>query len=105
MRGIPEIQLQKLLCEGFLVSRDFLCDSGKKIKILSIGEWNRGSGPDFKNCRIRQGSREEVGDIEVHKSIGEWYEHRHHLDPHYENVELHLTLFRGRCCRRNSIHD
>ncbi len=92
-KGFYENQIQALIHEGFGLKREFISSAGQRVRILSIGEWNRGRGPDFLNCRLLINGREKTGDIEVHKSVEEWYEHRHHLDSHYENVRLHITYF------------
>ncbi len=64
---------------------------GKPIEILSVGTHNRDAGPDYSNARIRIGGNEWVGNIEIHIHAADWYHHKHHLDPAYDNVILHVV--------------
>lgn len=64
---------------------------GRPIEIISVGEHNRDSGPDYSHARIRIGGTEWVGNIEIHVRAGDWYQHRHHLDRAYDTVILHVV--------------
>lgn len=64
---------------------------GQPIEIISVGEHNRDAGPDYSHARIRIGDQEWVGNIEMHVHASDWYRHRHHLDPAYDTVILHVV--------------
>ncbi len=64
---------------------------GRSVEILSVGEHNRDAGPDYSHARIRIDGKEWVGNIEIHVSSGDWVKHRHHLDPAYDNIILHVV--------------
>ncbi|MCR5049921.1 MAG: DUF2851 family protein [Paludibacteraceae bacterium] len=64
---------------------------GQSIEILSVGEHNRDSGPDYSHARIRIGQQEWVGNIEIHVNSSDWYKHKHHLDSAYDSVILHVV--------------
>jgi len=63
---------------------------GKKICILSPGEWNLDEGPDFKSAEIRFGEKIISGDVEVDLKASDWKTHRHHRDERYNQVVLHI---------------
>jgi hypothetical protein len=61
------------------------------IEVISPGEYNRDSGPDFFNTRLITGGTEWAGNTEIHVSASDWYRHGHHTDHAYDNVILHLV--------------
>lgn len=67
---------------------------GEAIEILSPGIWNAGAGPDFLKAHIKIGSQEYHGDIELHLIDESWYHHHHHLDERYNQVVLHVSLWK-----------
>lgn len=64
---------------------------GRPLGIISVGSHNRDAGPDYSHARVRIGDREWAGNIEIHVRSSDWYRHRHHLDPAYDNVILHVV--------------
>ena len=64
---------------------------GQPIEIISVGEHNHDAGPDYSHARLRIGGREWVGNVEIHIHAGDWYHHKHHQDPAYDNVILHVV--------------
>jgi len=65
---------------------------GKAVSILFPGTPNRDGGPDFTSATLRIGQTTFHGDVELHVDAAEWQAHRHHLDPHYNAVILHVVL-------------
>jgi len=61
------------------------------LEIIRTGEHNTHAGPDFSNGRIRIGSTEWAGNIEVHWRSSEWNLHNHQVDKVYDNVILHVV--------------
>lgn len=61
------------------------------VMIFNPGSYNTDSGPDFSNARIRIGSVEWVGSVEIHTLSSEWINHRHDEDEAYRNVILHVV--------------
>ncbi len=72
-------------------SRGLQTASGKKIRIHYPGVSNIHAGPDFLFARIQIGAILWVGNVELHERASDWYRHRHHLDPAYNNVILHVV--------------
>lgn len=64
------------------------------IHVISPGIWNMEAGPDFRKAHLRIGDREIKGDIEIHLNEGDWYNHQHHIDSRYQQVVLHLILWK-----------
>jgi hypothetical protein len=65
---------------------------GKNLRILDFGEWNAGSGPDFKKASISIDHQIFKGDIEIDLSAISWEHHGHAQDPAYDQTILHLFL-------------
>ncbi len=67
---------------------------GRRIRILSQGEWNSGAGPDFfDGSFIIEGEEIARGDIELHVRSADWRRHGHDRNPAYCSVALHVALW------------
>lgn len=75
---------------------------GEKIEVVSPGEVNINSGPDFINSRIRISGILWAGNVEIHKKASDWYKHKHHLDKAYDNVILHVVKVSDRLVYRTN---
>ncbi len=64
---------------------------GDKIVILSVGEKNTNSGPDFFNAKIRIAETLWAGCVEIHLKSSDWLKHNHQFDKVYHNVILHVV--------------
>jgi len=62
-----------------------------KIIVIHPGEYNRDSGPDFFNARIRINNTDWAGNVEIHSKASHYYSHGHNLDQAYDNVILHVV--------------
>lgn len=62
------------------------------VEVIDPGEYNRDAGPDFRRATIRLGDQILQGDVELHLDANDWFNHRHHLDPKYNEVILHLAV-------------
>ncbi len=65
---------------------------GIPLTILEQGIPNLSDGPDFLQATIQVGSIAWSGAIEIHLSSNSWEQHKHHLDPNYNQVILHVVL-------------
>lgn len=75
-----------------LYDHDKLIDNeGSIIEVISPGEYNRDSGPDFFNSRLRIGNVEWAGNVEIHVKASDFNNHRHNTDPSYDNIILHVV--------------
>jgi hypothetical protein len=65
---------------------------GRAVDVIHLGTWTHGFGPDFRDAIISiAGGAAEHGSIELHLRSRGWTEHRHHLDPRYNDVVLHVV--------------
>lgn len=90
---IPEKRLQKLWIQS-LWKKNLQTLDGDMIQVLSPGTWNHHEGPDFQGALLFIGDSMKEGDIEIHYNNGDWYTHRHHQNPAYNHVVLHLIFSR-----------
>lgn len=89
-RAVYEARLQHLW-QQLDCSREYLLADRRRLAVRSPGELNTGAGPDFLNARIAIDGREQIGAIEIHHQASDWFHHRHHLDPRYREVILHVV--------------
>ena len=88
---MPEILLhyiwQHCLWAGFPQTTT----DGRPVEILSVGQHNIDAGPDFANVHLRIGEQEWYGNVEIHLTSSDWYTHKHHLNPAYDSIILHVV--------------
>jgi hypothetical protein len=68
---------------------------GKALRVIDVGQLNSDSGPDFLNAKVRVGKITYAGDIEIHRTTFDWFQHQHQEDPRYNKVVLHVVLEAG----------
>ena len=88
---MPEILLHYIWQQRLWAGMEQQTTTGLPIEILSVGQHNRDAGPDFSHAHLRIGGQEWVGNIEIHVRASDWRRHRHHLNPAYDNVILHVV--------------
>ncbi len=66
---------------------------GQCLEVVSPGTWNVGAGPDFRNALLRLDGVKCTGDVEVHRTVQDWFRHGHDRDPSYTQVVLHAVWF------------
>lgn len=64
--------------------------NGAPVRIGTPGKLNLNQGPDFFDSRIVSENILLAGCVEIHVDKSGWYAHKHHLDPRYNNVVLHV---------------
>lgn len=72
-------------------SDSLITAEGSVIEVVDAGTYNRDSGPDFFNARIRSEDTIWAGNVEIHLKSSHWYTHGHHKDKAYNNVILHVV--------------
>ncbi|MDY6835227.1 MAG: DUF2851 family protein [Chloroflexota bacterium] len=91
---IAESFLYEVWKRQLLVRESLVAANGRKVKIMCPGERNTGDGPDFCNAVVEvEGIGLLIGDVELHRHTGEWKTHRHHRDPKYNSVILHVVMW------------
>ena len=74
-----------------LGQNQFIGSKGENIEIISIGEHNQDSGPDFFNSKIKINDIVLAGNVEIHVKTSDWLKHNHQLDKVYDNIVLHVV--------------
>ena len=91
---------------GFTLKEDFLyylwqtknfdtsqltTQRNEKLKIISWGNKNYDSGPDFTQVKLQIDDILWAGNIEMHIYSSDWTKHKHQHDDAYKNVILHVV--------------
>ncbi len=92
MKFRNEAEIQNFWSQHPYGTAQLRSECGKSIMILHPGFLNTGSGPDFFNASIRIDDVVWYGSVEIHNKSSEWFEHKHHVDPTYNNVVLHVVV-------------
>ena len=64
---------------------------GESLQILKAGTLNKYSGPDFFNGQVFIEDTKLAGNIEIHVKSSDWIKHKHHFDPSYDSIILHVV--------------
>jgi hypothetical protein len=88
-----ESAVVRLWSNAHNLSEGLRAEDGSHFRVLYPGRPGGGAGPDFRDAVLQNESGETVrGDVEVHVEESGWRAHRHHVDPGYNGVVLHLVL-------------
>lgn len=87
---------------GLFDRTSLVSDTGEKIEVISLGEHNSNSGPDFINAKIRVGNTLWAGNVELHLNASDWKKHHHHTDKAYDNVILHVVMKADQTAKRTN---
>ena len=71
---------------------DLETEDGGPVTVLYPGRPNDGGGADFREAVIQTEHGRLTGDIEIHTKSSHWRAHRHHRDPLYNRVILHVVF-------------
>jgi hypothetical protein len=74
-----------------LEQKEFKGTRNELIHIVSVGEHNQDSGPDFFNARVSINGILLAGNVEIHLKTSDWLRHRHQHDQAYNNLILHVV--------------
>ena len=64
---------------------------GEHVQVLSVGQENKNSGPDFFNAQLIIDDQKWAGNIELHVKSSDWYVHGHEKDKNYDAIILHIV--------------
>ena len=88
-----ERALAQLWLRTKALSLGILTEDGERLRVVYPGRSNPRAGPDFLDAVLATESGEILrGDVELHLRAPDWYGHRHHVDPNYNGVILHVVL-------------
>lgn len=101
---MPELLFHYIWQQAYFACYPQFTTDGRRVEVVDVGVHNVHAGPDFSNVRLRIYPNEPnsgqpiewVGNIELHLRSSDWYRHRHHLDPAYDSVILHVVRIADR---------
>ena len=91
LKNIDEHFVQTVWNEQRFFDFDLKSTDGRPIQVLKPGLWNSDEGPDFVHAELLIDGDLHAGDVEIHINSSGWYNHKHHLDPRYNRVILHVV--------------
>ena len=92
----PESLLQAVWRHQRLRRNQLTILDGRSLQILHPGFLNREAGPDFRDAILVFGDEPAIqGDVEIDLASSNWRSHRHHENPAYRNVLLHVVWEAG----------
>ena len=91
LKNIDEHFVQTVWNEQRFFGFDLKSTDRRSIQVLKPGFWNSDAGPDFVHAEILIDGDLHAGDVEIHINSSGWYNHKHHLDPRYNRVILHVV--------------
>ncbi|HEY6952863.1 MAG TPA: DUF2851 family protein [Bacteroidota bacterium] len=94
-RNIHERFLRHIWSRQYLDQSNLRTTDGKPLRVLEAGKLNLDGGPDFSDAKIKIGGTTFFGDVEIHRSVAEWFSHAHQNDARYNRVILHVVLQAG----------
>ena len=89
----PEGQVINLWQRLLAHRTELTTEAGEPIKIIYPGRINAEQGADFRDAVIATNQGLMKGDIEVHAKSSSWRAHRHHRNPVYNQVVLHVVIW------------
>ena len=91
LRECQVVNLWQHRCYG---GADMATDNGEPLRVVYPGRLNDDRGADFRDAVIFADGQMVKGEVEVHVRSSSWQAHRHHEDPAYNNVILHVVMWR-----------
>ena len=89
-----EQTLSRLWQNAHVLSEGILTQDGRRFRVVYPGRASGMAGPDFRDCLVVTDTGELLsGDVELHVEAPDWERHKHHLDPNYNGVILHVVLY------------
>jgi len=92
---VSERLVQAIWYDQRLQSDRLQTADGRKVRVISPGQWNLEAGPDFLRATVEfDNGASQTGDVEIHLIESDWKAHGHDRDPAYRNVLLHVVLWK-----------
>jgi len=91
--SVSEAQVTEVWQRWLLIGTRVVTEGGEPIEIIYPGRVNDDGGPDFRDAVIATSGGLMKGDIEVHVKSSGWRAHRHHWNPAYNQVILHVVMW------------
>jgi len=104
---IPEYWLYWTYQMADILRNPMISEESFKVEIIKTGVQNYDNGPDFRNAVLKINHIQQMGDVEFHINLNDWFRHGHDDDERYNNVILHCLWqvpdnipqrLKRRCC-------
>lgn len=93
-QAVPEREVAEQWQQSLAQGQILTTTAGERLEVLYPGRANGDGGPDFCDAVIVLGGERQLkGDVELHVSSSQWWQHGHHRCPSYNNVILHVVLW------------
>lgn len=89
----PESQVVKIWRDRLPGRTDLVTEDDEPVRIVYPGRLNGDRGADYRDAVIATGRGLVRGDVEIHVKSSGWWAHRHHQDPVYNRVILHVVFW------------
>jgi len=89
---VSESQIVNLWRYLLLKGTELTTEDGMPIRIIYPGRINDDQGADFRDAVMATNQGLITGDIEIHIKSSDWQAHRHHQNPQYNRVILHVVM-------------
>lgn len=86
-----EAFLQTIWKYKLFEKKHFTGTKNETIELVSTGELNQDSGPDFFNAKIIIDGLLLAGNVELHIKTSDWLKHNHTKDKAYDKLVLHVV--------------
>jgi hypothetical protein len=63
------------------------------VKVLSTGKKNYDAGPDYLDAKIKLNDVIFTGSIEIHRTMADWFQHKHKRDDKYNDLILQVVMW------------
>ncbi len=100
-----EALLQTIWKYKLVGQSQFIGTKNEAIEIISIGEHNQDSGPDFFNSKINVDGVVLAGNVEIHIKTSDWLKHKHQQNKVYDNLILHVVFEHDVELEQNRLHN
>jgi hypothetical protein len=94
---MKKLDLNESFISRIWENRDYYNDlhttEGEKVSIINFGIKNFDSGADYKEAIIKINDTVFKGDVEIHRAMSDWNDHKHHKDKKYNRVILHVVMW------------
>jgi hypothetical protein len=91
--NLPESRVVKIWQDCLPGRTDLCTEEDGPIKVVYPGRLNDDRGADFCDAIIATERGLRKGDVEVHVRSSSWWGHKHHQDPSYNGVILHVVYW------------
>ncbi len=89
----PESRVVEIWRDRLPGRTDLVTEDGEPVRIVYPGRLNGDRGADYRDAVIATRRGLLRGDVEIHVKTSSWWAHRHHHDPVYNRVVLHVVFW------------